>query len=101
MKAIIDKLPNFDTVIKSSGFAVFVMFAMMSAMAYTLWNQYNNMNERLTKLEQEVIECYKDNMIHNQGIIERLSLIHISEPTRQAEQITKYEYDCVFFLGLI
>jgi len=29
------------------------------------------MNERLTKLEQEVIECYKDNMIHNQSIIER------------------------------
>jgi len=71
MKTLIDKLPNFDTLIKSSGFAVFVMFAMMSAMAYTLWNQYNNMNDRLTKLEQEVIECYKDNMIHNQGIIER------------------------------
>ena len=71
MKAIIDKLPNFDTLIKSSGFAVFVMFAMMSAMAYTLWNQYNNMNDRLTKLEQEVIECYKENMLHNQGIIER------------------------------
>lgn len=71
MKAVIDKLPNFDTVIKSSGFAVFVMFAMMSAMAYTLWNQYNNMNDRLTKLEQEVIECYKENMLHNQGIIER------------------------------
>ncbi len=71
MKAVIDKLPNFDSVIKSSGFAVFVMFAMMSAMAYTLWNQYNNMNDRLTKLEQEVIECYKENMLHNQGIIER------------------------------
>jgi hypothetical protein len=71
MKTIIDKLPNFDSVIKSSGFAVFVMFAMMSAMAYTLWNQYNNMNERLTKLEREVIECYRDNMVHNQGIIER------------------------------
>jgi len=71
MKTLIDKLPNFDTVIKSSGFAVFVMFAMMSAMAYTLWSQYNNMNERLTKLEREVIECYKDNMVHNQGIIER------------------------------
>ena len=71
MKAVIDKLPNFDSVIKSSGFAVFVMFAMMSAMAYTLWNQYNNMNSRLTKLEQEVIECYKENMLHNQGIIER------------------------------
>ena len=71
MKAIIDKLPNFDTIIKSSGFAVFVIFAMMSAMAYTLWNQYNNMNERLTKLEREVIECYRDNMVHNQGIIER------------------------------
>lgn len=71
MKAIIDKLPNFDSVIKSSGFAVFVMFAMMTAMGYTLWNQYNRMNERLTKLEQEVIECYKENMLHNQGIIER------------------------------
>ena len=71
MKAVIEKLPNFDSVIKSSGFAVFVMFAMMSAMAYTLWNQYNNMNDRLTKLEQEVIECYKENMLHNQGIIER------------------------------
>ena len=71
MKAVIDKLPNFDTLIKSSGFAVFVMFAMMSAMAYTLWNQYNNMNDRLTKLEREVIECYRENMLHNQGIIER------------------------------
>ena len=71
MKTLVDKLPNFDTLIKSSGFAVFVMFAMMSAMAYTLWNQYNNMNERLTKLEREVIECYRENMIHNQGIIER------------------------------
>ena len=71
MKAVFDKLPNFDSVIKSSGFAVYVMFAMMSAMAYTLWNQYNNMNQRLTKLEQEVIECYKENMLHNQGIIER------------------------------
>jgi hypothetical protein len=71
MKAILEKLPNFDSVIKSSGFAVFVMFGMMTAMAYTLWSQYNRMNERLTKLEQEVIECYKDNMIHNQGIIER------------------------------
>jgi len=71
MKTLIEKLPNFDTIIKSSGFAVFVMFAMMSAMAYTLWSQYNNMNERLTKLEREVIECYKDNMVHNQGIIER------------------------------
>ena len=71
MKTLIEKLPNFDTVIKSSGFAVFVMFAMMSAMAYTLWNQYNNMNERLTKLEREVIECYRENMLHNQGIIER------------------------------
>ena len=71
MKTLIDKVPNFDTVIKSNGFAVFVMFAMMAAMAYTLWNQYNNMNQRLTKLEQEVIECYKENMLHNQGIIER------------------------------
>jgi len=71
MKALIDKIPNFDSVIKSSGFAVFVMFSMMAAMAYTLWNQYNNMNQRLTKLEQEVIECYKENMLHNQGIIER------------------------------
>ena len=71
MKAVIDKLPNFDTVIKSSGFAVFVMFAMMSAMAYTLWNQYNNMNERLTKLEQQVIECYRTNMSQNQLIIEK------------------------------
>ena len=71
MKAIIDKLPNFDSVIKSSGFAVFVMFAMMSAMAYTLWNQYNNMNERLTKLEQEVIECYKENTIKNNELIEK------------------------------
>jgi hypothetical protein len=71
MKTLIDKMPNFDSVIKSSGFAVFVMFSMMSAMAYTLWNQYNNMNARLTKLEQEVIECYKENMLHNQGIIER------------------------------
>ena len=71
MKAIIDKLPNFDTVIKSSGFAVFVMFAMMSAMAYTLWNQYNRMNDRLTKLEREVIECYKENAVKSNVLIEK------------------------------
>lgn len=71
MKAVIDKLPNFDSVIKSSGFAVFVMFAMMSAMAYTLWNQYNHTNQRLTALEQQVIECYRTNMSQNQVIIEK------------------------------
>lgn len=85
MKAVIDKLPNFDTVIKSSGFAVFVMFAMMSAMAYTLWNQYSHTNERLTALEQQVIECYRTNMSQNQVIIEKNTkvmeevMIHLRE----------------------
>jgi len=85
MKAIIDKLPNFDSVIKSSGFAVFVMFAMMSAMAYTLWNQYSHTNERLTALEQQVIECYRTNMSQNQVIIEKNTkvmeevMIHLRE----------------------
>jgi hypothetical protein len=64
-------LINFDNLIKSSGFAVFVMFAMMTAMAYTLWQQYNRTNDRLTKLEQEVFECYKENSIKNQLLIER------------------------------
>ena len=45
-----------DSIIKSNGFAVFVMFAMMTAMAYTLWNQYNKTSERLTALEHQVIE---------------------------------------------
>jgi hypothetical protein len=71
MKTIIDKFPNFDSVIKSSGFAVFVMFAMMSAMAYTLWNQYNRMNDRLTALEGQIIECYKENTIKNNELIEK------------------------------
>jgi|DEB0MinimDraft_10_1074344.scaffolds.fasta_scaffold335229_2 hypothetical protein len=71
MKAIIDKLPNFDSVIKSSGFAVFVMFAMMSAMAYTLWSQYNRMNDRLTALEQEIVECYKENAVKSNVLIEK------------------------------
>ena len=85
MKAVLDKLPNFDTVIKSSGFAVFVMFAMMSAMAYTLWNQYSHTNERLTALEQQVIECYRTNMSQNQVIIEKNTkvmeevMIHLRE----------------------
>jgi len=85
MKAVFDKLPNFDTVIKSSGFAVFVMFAMMSAMAYTLWNQYSHTNERLTALEQQVIECYRTNMSQNQVIIEKNTkvmeevMIHLRE----------------------
>ena len=64
-------LINFDNLIKSSGFAVFVMFAMMTAMAYTLWQQYNRTNDRLTKLEQEVFERYKENSIKNQLLIER------------------------------
>jgi len=64
-------LINFDNLIKSSGFAVFVMFSMMTAMAYTLWQQYNRTNDRLTKLEQEVFECYKENSLKNQLLIER------------------------------
>ena len=64
-------LINFDNLIKSSGFAVFVMFAMMTAMAYTLWQQYNRTNDTLTKLEQEVFERYKENSIKNQLLIER------------------------------
>ena len=64
-------LINFDNLIKSNGFAVFVMFAMMTAMAYTLWQQYNRTNDRLTKLEQEVFECYKENNLKNQLLIER------------------------------
>jgi Na+/H+ antiporter NhaC len=55
MKTLDTIIPLFERLVKSNGFAIVVMFAMMSAMAYTLWNQYNNMNERLTKLEQEVI----------------------------------------------
>jgi hypothetical protein len=40
-------------------------------MAYTLWQQYNRTNDRLTKLEQEVFECYKENNLKNQLLIER------------------------------
>jgi len=64
-------LINFDNLIKSSGFAVFVMFSMMTSMAYVLWQQYNRTNDRLTKLEQEVFECYKENSLKNQLLIER------------------------------
>jgi hypothetical protein len=64
-----------DSIIKSNGFAVFVMFAMMAAMAYTLWNQYNKTGERLTALEHQVIECYQMNMKKNLETIERNNLI--------------------------
>lgn len=64
-------LLHLDEIIKSNGFAVFVMFAMTSAMAYTLWNQYNKTNERLTILEQQVLECYRENSLKNQVLIEK------------------------------
>lgn len=64
-------LLHLDDIIKSNGFAVFVMFAMTSAMAYTLWNQYNKTNERLTILEQQVLECYRENSLKNQVLIEK------------------------------
>ena len=64
-----------DSIIKSNGFAVFVMFAMMTAMAYTLWNQYNKTIERLTALEHQVIECYQMNMKKNLETIEKNNLI--------------------------
>lgn len=64
-------LLNVDSIIKSNGFAVFVMFGMMTAMAYTLWNQYNKTNERLTIVEQQVLECYKENSQKNQELIQK------------------------------
>ena len=64
-------IPVFERLVKSNGFALVVMFAMMTAMAYTLWNQYNLTNARLTALEQQVIECYRENMSKNQVIIEK------------------------------
>ena len=60
-----------EGIIKSNGFAVFVMFSMMAAMAYTLWNQYNKTSERLTALEHQVIECYQMNMKKNLETIEK------------------------------
>lgn len=64
-------LLHLDEIIKSNGFAVFVMFSMMTAMAYTLWNQYNKTNERLTVVEQQVLECYRENSLKNQVLIEK------------------------------
>lgn len=64
-------IPIFDRLVKSNGFAIVVMFGMMTAMAYTLWQQYNHTNQRLTALEQQVIECYRTNMSQNQLIIEK------------------------------
>jgi len=64
-------IPIFERLVKSNGFALVVMFGMMTAMAYSLWNQYNHTNARLTALEQQVIECYRENMSKNQVIIEK------------------------------
>jgi len=64
-------IPVFERLVKSNGFALVVMFGIMTAMAYTLWNQYNLTNARLTALEHQVIECYKENMSKNQVIIEK------------------------------
>jgi predicted negative regulator of RcsB-dependent stress response len=63
--------PFADSIIRSNGFAVFVMFGMMTAMAYTLWNQYNKTNERLSLVEQQVLECYKANSEKTNAIIEK------------------------------
>jgi hypothetical protein len=52
---ILAAIPFIDGLIKSNGFAVVVMFGMMTAMAYTLWNQYNKTNERLSVVEQQVL----------------------------------------------
>jgi len=64
-----------DSIIKSNGFAVFVMFSMMSAMAYTLWNQYNHTNDRITKLEQQVLDCYQKNYAEQSKIIEKNTIV--------------------------
>ena len=64
-----------ENIIKSSGFAVFVMFAMMAAMAYTLWNQYNHTNERVTKLEQQVMDCYQKTSLEQSKIIEKNTIV--------------------------
>ena len=64
-----------ENIIKSSGFAVFVMFAMMAAMAYTLWNQYNYTNERVTKLEQQVMDCYQKTSLEQSKIIEKNTIV--------------------------
>jgi hypothetical protein len=64
-------VPVFERMVKSNGFAVVVMFGMMTAMAYTLWNQYNRMNDRLTALEQEIVECYKENAVKSNVLIEK------------------------------
>jgi hypothetical protein len=64
-----------ENIIKSSGFAVFVMFAMMAAMAYTLWNQYNHTNERVTKLEQQVMECYQRASLEQTKLIQQNTLV--------------------------
>jgi hypothetical protein len=64
-------VPVIERMVKSNGFAVVVMFGMMTAMAYTLWNQYNRMNERLTALEKEIVECYKENAVKSNVLIEK------------------------------
>ncbi len=64
-----------ENIIKSNGFAVFVMFAMMAAMAYTLWNQYNHTNERVTKLEQQVMECYAKSSFEQSKLIEKNTIV--------------------------
>jgi len=64
-----------ENIIRSSGFAVFVMFAMMAAMAYTLWNQYNHTNERVTKLEQQVMDCYQKTSLEQSKIIEKNTIV--------------------------
>lgn len=68
-------IPFIDGLIKSNGFAVVVMFGMMTAMAYTLWNQYNKTNERLSIVEQQVLECYRENMKRTNELIEKNTLV--------------------------
>ena len=78
-------IPIFERLVKSNGFAIVVMFGMMTAMAYTLWQQYNHTNQRLTALEQQVIDCYRTNMSQNQLVIDRKTkvmeevMIHLRE----------------------
>jgi len=64
-------VPVFERMVKSNGFAVVVMFGIMTAMAYTLWNQYNRTNDRLTALEKEIVECYKENTVKSNVLIEK------------------------------
>jgi len=54
-------LPDSSEVIKSQGFALFVMFIFMMGMGMILYQQYTHTEVRMDMLEDEIRKCYGEN----------------------------------------